>query len=206
MVSEGIVALVWAAAAIAFTGGYDQLAEYMAAGHNPSSLVKDISMTWLGPIGGILAIIGVIAAPISSGDTALRSARLIIADTLKIGQKKLWRRILVSIFIFAIAFLLMMIDFNVLWRYFAWCNQTLAVFTLWAVTVWLARNHKCYIITLIPALFMTVVCTCYLLYAPRPEGIGLSQSIALGSGIVVAIILFSIFLRWRSQLPAITKQ
>lgn len=97
----------------------------------------------------------------------------------------------------------MMIDFNVLWRYFAWSNQTLSVFTLWAVTVYLARNRKAYVITLIPALFMTVVCTSYLLYAPRPEGFGLDISIALGAGLVMASVFGTIFAAWlrRSQSP-----
>src|SRR5699024_8098625 len=120
-------------------------------GKTPAILVNDISVGWLGTFGGILAMLGVIAAPITSGDTALRSARLIAADFLHIPQKKIRNRLLVSIPIFILAWLVMMIDFEVLWRYFAWCNQTLAVFTLWALTVWLAKEHKCYWLTLIPA-------------------------------------------------------
>ena len=152
MVVEGIVALIWAAAAIAFfNGSFDALSEFLK-GKTPAILVNDISVGWLGTFGGILAMLGVIAAPITSGDTALRSARLIAADFLHIPQKKIRNRLLVSIPIFILAWLVMMIDFEVLWRYFAWCNQTLAVFTLWALTVWLAREHKCYWLTLIPAL------------------------------------------------------
>ena len=153
MVVEGIVALIWAAAAIAFfNGSFDALSEFLK-GKTPAILVNDISVGWLGTFGGILAMLGVIAAPITSGDTALRSARLIAADFLHIPQKKIRNRLLVSIPIFILAWLVMMIDFEVLWRYFAWCNQTLAVFTLWALTVWLAKEHKCYWLTLIPALF-----------------------------------------------------
>lgn len=132
MVAEGIVALIWAAAAISFTGSYDSLGAYMAGeGHSAATLVNDISVGWLGTFGGILALLGVVAAPITTGDTALRSARLIVADFLKIDQKKTMRRIFVSLPLFAVTFLLVQIDFQVLWRYFAWCNQTLAVFTLW---------------------------------------------------------------------------
>ena len=151
MIAEGLVALIWAAAAIAFTGGYGELSEYMAAHNGAGDLVADISVGWLGTFGGVLAILGVVAAPITTGDTALRSARLIAADVLHIDQSKLMRRLMVSLPLFAIAFGLMCIDFNILWRYFAWTNQLLAAFTLWAATVYLARHRRLYIVTLIPA-------------------------------------------------------
>ncbi|MDE6805763.1 MAG: carbon starvation protein A, partial [Muribaculaceae bacterium] len=199
MVCEGIVALIWAAAAIAFTGGYDGIATFMAdpANGGAGGLVHRISLEWLGAVGGVLAMFGVIAAPITSGDTALRSARLIAADFLRIDQSKLWKRLAVSIPIFGLSFLIMMIDFNVLWRYFAWCNQMLAVFTLWAITVWLSREvrgkvlglFRAYWLTLLPAMFMTVVCITYILFAPRPEGFGLPYEAALGSGLAVSLIL-----------------
>ena len=199
MVAEGVVALIWAAAAIAFTGGYDQLATYMAEHNNSAgALVNDISMSWLGSFGGILALLGVVAAPITSGDTALRSARLIAADVLHYDQSKTSKRLIISIPIFAAAFGIMMIDFSVLWRYFAWCNQTLAVFTLWAITVYLARHKKFYLITLIPALFMTVVSVSYILFAP--EGFGLSYPIAVGSGIAVAIVLLGLFFNYINRI------
>ena len=194
MVAEGIVALIWAAAAIAFTGGYERLAEYFATHTGGAgTLVTDISMTWLGAIGGILAIIGVVAAPITSGDTALRSARLIVADMLHIGQAKAWKRLLISIPIFALVSVLLLIDFTVLWRYFAWSNQTLAVFTLWAATVYLARHRKAYMITLAPAVFMAVVCVSYILFAPCTEGFGLSADLSLGTGIATAIVFICLF-------------
>jgi len=197
MVAEGIVALIWAAAAIAFTGGYEQLATYMAEHNNSAAaLVKDVSVTWLGALGGVLALLGVIAAPITSGDTALRSARLIAADFLHIDQSKIVKRLLVSVPIFVAAFFIMLIDFSVLWRYFAWCNQTLAVFTLWAITVYLARHKKAYIITLIPAIFMTVVSVSYILFAPSPEGFGLNYNVAVGCGGAVAVLLTMIVLNY----------
>ena len=201
MVAEGVVALIWAAAAIAFTGGYDQLATYMAEHNNSAGvLVNDISMSWLGTFGGILALFGVVAAPITSGDTALRSARLIAADFLHYDQSSVAKRLIISVPIFAAAFGIMMIDFSVLWRYFAWCNQTLAVFTLWAITVYLARHKKTYIITLIPAMFMTVVSISYILFAPTPEGFGLSYPIAVGSGIVVALVLLGLFFNYINRI------
>ncbi len=207
MVAEGIVALVWAAAAIAFTGGYEQLAAYMAAnGGGAGALVKDISIGWLGTIGGVLAILGVVAAPITTGDTALRSARLIIADSFKLPQGTLRQRLMVSIPIFAIVFIVMNIDFMVLWRYFAWSNQTLAVFTLWAVAVWLARSSRApwYLMAMIPALFMTVVCVSYLFFAPSPEGFGLDLTVAVGIGGCVAGVLLLLFMRRLAALRPAT--
>lgn len=188
MVAEGLVALVWAAAAIAFTHGYDGLNEYIGSG-TPARLVKDISVTWLGPVGGILAIIGVIAAPITTGDTALRSARLIAADFMRFGQRTFVRRLILSLPIFVLAFCVMLIDFKVLWRYFAWCNQTLAVFTLWGATVYLARNMRPYIVTLLPAMFMTAVSVSYIMCASKPEGLGLDTMLAVVTGCMVAVVL-----------------
>lgn len=201
MVAEGIVALIWAAAAITFTGGYGELADYMAQhGGKPATLVNDISITWLGSVGGILALLGVIAAPITTGDTALRSARLIAADFMHFDQKPILKRLAVSLPIFALCFAVMLIDFNVLWRYFAWVNQTLAVFTLWAVTVYLARHRKAYIVSLIPALFMTMVSVSYILFAPSPEGFGLGLFVALTCAAVVGLVTLSLFIRYLTLL------
>ncbi len=196
MVAEGIVALIWAAAAIAFTGGYQGLNDYMADGGTAGSLVHDISLGWLGTAGGILALFGVIAAPITTGDTALRSARLITADFFKVGQSKFTGRLLVSLPLFALTFAVMMIDYNILWRYFAWVNQTLSVFTLWAITVWLARHRKAYVISLVPALFMTIICVSYIFYAPSPEGFGLPLAAATGIAAAVAVASVAMFIRY----------
>lgn len=201
MVAEGIVALIWAAAAITFVGGYDQLAQYMAEhGGKPAMLVNEISISWLGSLGGILALLGVIAAPITTGDTALRSARLIAADFLKFNQKTILRRLVVSLPIFALCFGVMMIDFNVLWRYFAWCNQTLAVFTLWAASAYLYRFGRAYIITMLPAMFMTAVCVCYILFAPSPEGFGMPWTYAVLCSLGATALCTAAFARMAPRL------
>lgn len=199
MVTEGVIALIWAAAAIAFTGGYDGLAEYMATpGNSQGSFVTDVSFAWLGTAGGILAILGVVAAPISTGDTALRSARLTLAEIFNLPQKKLFNRFVICLPLFVVTFILMLVDFEVLWRYFAWTNQTLAVFTLWASTVYLARHGKFYWLTLVPALFMQMVTVSYILLAPRPEGFGFGHSLAFAVATlscVTALGAFSYYLR-----------
>ena len=203
MVSEGLVALIWAAAAITFTGGYDELQEYVGTG-TPAVLVDTLSKSWLGKVGGILAVLGVIAAPVTSGDTALRSARLIVADFMNVEQKSILKRFLVSLPVFALCFLIMMLPYDALWRYFAWCNQVLAVFTLWTATVWLASQDRNYFITLIPALFMTCVTVSYIIFAPEGlQGImnntfeieiPLYSAIALGG--VVSLIFLYLFRRY----------
>ena len=205
MVAEGIVALIWAAAAIAFTGGYDNLQEYMG-GASPAVLVDNLSRTWLGRFGGILAILGVIAAPITTGDTALRSARLITADFMKVNQKTVLKRLAVSVPLFALCFVVMMLPYDALWRYFAWCNQVLAVFTLWTASVWLASRNRNYIIALIPALFMTAVTVSYIIFAP--EGLqGIANSVfefeipytlAVGCGIAVSLAFYGLFRKYIS--------
>lgn len=200
MITEGIVALIWAAAATYFF--HTEAGASIFAGNsgndNAAVVVDSITKEWLGAVGGILAILGVIAAPITSGDTAFRSARLIVADFLHISQKPIMKRLMISIPLFAIGFLLLQIDFSIIWRYFAWCNQTLAVFTLWALTVYLAQAKKIYIITLIPALFMTMVCTTYILVAP--EGLKLGMDISQIIGGIVTVCLFVLFLIWKRNL------
>ena len=210
MAAEGVVALIWAAAAITFTRGYDGLQEFLGGG-SPAVLVDTLSRSWLGTFGGILAVLGVIAAPITSGDTALRSARLIAADFMNLKQKKITSRLMVSVPLFVVCFIIMLLPYDALWRYFAWCNQVLAVFTLWTLTVYLAKKAKAYIITLIPALFMTAVTVTYIFYAP--EGLGIisdslwgvriSYELSVGIGLGVTAVfayLFARFLRGSEKL------
>lgn len=193
MITEGIVALIWAAAAIKFAGSYQALADL----GTPAVVVDTICRSWLGTLGALLAILGVVAAPVTSGDTAFRSARLIAADMFRIKQHKLWRRLAISLPLFAVAALLIfLIGFDELWRYFAWSNQTLATITLWASAVWLRQRHKCYWIALVPALFMTVVCTAYILVAP--EGFSLAWSIGIGAGLAMMLLTASLWC-WTSK-------
>ena len=202
MITEGIVALIWAASASSFfagmfpdcANGIEALQKYSAQGHETAEIVAAICKGWLGTFGGILAIVGVVVAPITSGDTALRSGRLIIADFLHFDQKPLLKRLAVAIPMFAITFLVMNLKSDVLWRYFAWSNQTLSIFTLWACTVYLYKNHKYFFITIIPAMFMTAVCFTYILSAP--EGFHLNYYLSIGCGIAMAFVFLGIFIFW----------
>ena len=196
MITEGVVALIWAAAAIKFAstlpGEAGQTAyEKLFALGNPAIVVKEVSVGWMGAVGAALAILGVVAAPITSGDTAFRSARLIAADFLHISQKSIGKRLMLCLPLFVITTGLFFIDFNALWRYFAWTNQTLACIMLWAATVWLRKNARCYWIALLPALFMTVVCTSYILIAP--EGFSLPLSVGIIAGLVMMVLLALLF-------------
>lgn len=198
MITEGIVALIWAAAATYFyhENGMDET--------NASVIVDAITKDWLGAVGGVLAILGVIAAPITSGDTAFRSARLIVADFMGMEQRSIRRRLYICIpmFLAAIGLLLYSLKdaagFDMIWRYFAWANQTLSVFTLWAVTVYLARKGRYYWVTLIPALFMTCVCSTYLCIAP--EGLRLTPGFAYGIGGVCVCIAVIWFVVWKKKI------
>lgn len=198
MIVEGIVALIWAAAATYF------FHENGMGESNAAVVVDSITKEWLGSFGGLLAILGVIAAPITSGDTAFRSARLIVADFLHMEQKSISKRLMICIplFVAAIALLLYSLKdqagFDMIWRYFAWCNQTLAVFTLWALTIYLVEERKLYWVTLIPALFMTAVCGNYIFVAP--EGFGLSTPISMVvTGVILVVVLF-LFFRWKQKV------
>jgi carbon starvation protein CstA len=187
MITEGVVALIWAAIGMAFYGGVGPLNEVMVANKgNAAFVVNEISNSLLGKLGGALALLGVVAAPITSGDTAFRSARLIVADFLKLKQGPVKNRLLISVPLFAVGYGLTLFDFSIIWRYMAWSNQTLAMVVLWAITVYLAQEKKFYWITLIPALFMTVVITSYLMFAP--EGFGLSYMVSLSVGIATALV------------------
>ncbi len=195
MITEGIVALIWAAAATYFYH------ENGTSESNASVIVDAITRNWLGTVGGILAILGVVAAPITSGDTAFRSARLIVADFMKMEQKSIRRRLYICIPMFIIAVCLLLYSlkdaegFDKIWRYFAWGNQTLAVFTLWAVTVFLVKARKNYWVTFIPALFMTSVCATYICIAP--EGLHQSHFISYCVGIACVLIAIIWFLSWK---------
>jgi carbon starvation protein CstA len=189
MITEGIVALIWAAVSMTFFGSVEELNQAMSLnGNNAAWAANEISLKMLGPAGGILALLGIVAAPITSGDTAFRSARLIIADVFKVSQIKFSKRLLLSLPLFVIAFALTQIEFGVIWRYFAWSNQTLATIVLWTITVYLVNERKNHWVSLIPAVFMTAVCSSYILIAP--EGFQLPHLISYAlSGVFTASII-----------------
>jgi len=197
MVMEGIVALIWAAIAMAFFGSIEGLNEVMGKeGRTAAYVVNLISNTLLGRLGAILALLGVVAAPITSGDTAFRSARLIIADAFSISQTKIKNRLLIAVFLFVGSFFLTQINYSILWRYMAWSNQTLATITLWAVTVYLYRENKFYWISLLPAAFMTMVTSTYFFFAPETLSLPYNLSLVLGVSVTIFILgLFFIYVR-----------
>lgn len=196
MVTEGIVALIWAAAATYFFSPEGQaffgVTEPEKVNGNSAVIVNLLSTGWLGVVGGALAILGVVAAPITSGDTAFRSARLIVADFLHLEQRSVVKRLMICIPMFIVAILILIYSlsdpagFEKIWRYFAWSNQTLATFTLWAITVYLAQKKKPYWITLIPALFMMSVVLTYILF--DRSGIALSYTVSVTTAVVVTLL------------------
>lgn len=205
MITEGLVALVWATVAMWFfydspTPGYEQLAAAKGFHTSAPMVVTTVCQDWLGLLGGVLAILGVVAAPITSGDTAFRSARLIVASALKLNQKPKMNRLYVCLPIFVVSIALLAWQssnpdgFNVIWQYFGWSNQTLSVFTLWAITVYLVRKNKPYVITLLPALFMTGVCSTYLFISK--QAFGLQEDLAYYLGILTVIIAMVWFVVW----------
>ncbi len=215
MITEGVVALIWATVSSWFfynegTPGY----ELISAANNgffssAPAVVSLVCNEWLGVAGAILAMLGVVAAPITSGDTAFRSARLIIAEWLKLEQKPIRNRFYISIplFVAAIALLIWQVEnpdgFNVIWQYFGWSNQTLSVFTLWTLTVYLVIQRKPYIITLIPALFMTTVCSTFVFVSPQALQLG-EVGYWLGCGAFFVALIW--FVLWFQKYKKHVKQ
>ena len=192
MVVEGILALIWAAIAMSFFHGQPQLAAIYGA--SPGVGVNEMATALIGPIGLIFAIIGVVICPITTGDTALRSARITIADEFKLNQEKLTSRLQIAVPLFILSFAITFVDFTLIWRYFAWAQLIIAVAVLLAATVYLIENKKHFIITFVPAILCTAIAIAYILQAP--EGLGLDSFVAnLISVIVIAII--SAFFIWK---------
>ena len=208
MITEGIVALIWATVASWFFygGGAAEVGSGLSAAA-PEVVVK-VSEGWLGILGGILAILGVVAAPITSGDTAFRSARLIVADFLHLPQKPIRNRLIISIPLFILASFLLWYNiadedgFNVIWRYFGWANQTLAVFMLWTATAYLVkyRGGMSFMLTLLPAAFMTAICVTYLCVAKIGLNLPVTWNWYIGiSTFVLSLAVFSILYMRRKQ-------
>ena len=220
MITEGVVALIWATVSMYFFyyGGWRECVspevaqDFIAQADGGKSLlqnftapqvVKIVCSSWLGVAGGILALLGVVAAPITSGDTALRSARLIIAEFIGLEQRSLSKRLYVCIPLFAVTVGILVWQmenpdgFNIIWQYFGWANQTLSVFTLWTITVYLVQNKKPFIISLVPAVFMTVVCSTFLLVSKT--AFGLQETIAYSGSAIVLVVALVWFFSWYSK-------
>ena len=207
MITEGVVALIWAAVSswFFFDGGSAEVGSTLSA--SAPKVVASVSMKWLGVVGGILAVLGVVVAPITSGDTAFRSARLIIADYMNLDQKPILKRLAICIPLFLLASLLLWFNvededgFNVIWRYFGWANQTLAVFALWTATAYLSKNTKGvrYLVALIPAAFMTAVCVTYICVASIGLNLPLTWNWPIGIAVFVLSLATFFLLRRRNK-------
>ena len=220
MITEGMVALIWATASMYFFyyGGWREVVDAETVGafirqqgedgktlvqfFDAPAVVKYICSGWLGVFGGVLAMLGVVAAPITSGDTAFRSARLIIAEAIGLEQRSVRKRLYVCLPLFGAGLMLLFWQmenpngFNIIWQYFGWANQTLAVFTLWTITVYLVQRQKPFYVTLIPALFMTAVCSTFLLVSN--QALGVDESVALPfavSSVAIALVWFVLWKR-----------
>lgn len=196
MIAEGLIALVWAAAGVSC---YESSTALMEAGGGCSAVVYNICTSTMGKIGGVLALIGVIVCPISSGDTAYRSARITLADWLSIEQSNLKKRFLLTAVLLVAGGIICHIDYSVVWRFFSWANQTLAMITLWTASVYLRKNKKKYIITLVPAAFMTAVSITYFFVAPEClgglwTGLKIANEIYYPIAVVAGIIVAGLFL------------
>nr|WP_287411010.1 carbon starvation protein A [Pseudodesulfovibrio sp.] len=195
MIAEGIIAIIWASLAIAFFDTPEELNEVLGTG-GPALVVNTVSTELLGAFGGILAVIGVVLLPVTSGDTAFRSARLIIADFMGLSQKENMKRIFIAVPLFLVGFMVSLTEFGLIWRYFGWANQTMAAIVLWAASAHLAMVGKSHWLTTIPALFMTCVVSTFLCYAQI--GFNLPMPVATGVGIAVSVISLILFLRYRT--------
>lgn len=194
MITEAVIAMIWAAASMSLFHG-ENLNALIDAG-TPSAVVNEVSTTLLGAIGGTIAVLAVIILPITSGDTAFRAARSVIADYIKFNQKKVRNRLLIALPLFAISIILTQIDFDLLWRYFSWANQTTAALALWIATMYLLVKGKKYWISLIPALFITDMVLVYILNAQI--GFNLSIDVSHIGGIILTIA-FSIWFFWKAK-------
>ena len=198
MVLEGLTALCWAAIAMAFFHGQPQLAVIYGAA--PSVGVNEMAVTLLGPIGLILTVIGVVICPITSGDTALRSARITLADALQLNQEKLHSRLKLAVPLFLAAFALTFVDFSLIWRYFAWVQLIIATVVLFAASVYLIQKGKHYFVAFIPAIACTIIALGYILQAP--EGLMLPSMIANVISIIATVVIAILFLKkYRKTSP-----
>ena len=201
MIAEGIVAMIWASAAMAYFGGPEGLNKAAAEGImidgvltqvTPAIAVDMICKSWLGKVGAVIAVVGVVVCPITSGDTAFRSMRLTLADLFRYDQKKIANRLVVSVPVFIVAYFCCMMDFSTIWNYVGICNQILAALVLWTVAAYLMKSGKPHWMASVPATFLTFVCVSYFMIAPyRSGGLHLDPAIGYVSGAVVALSVFA---------------
>ena len=201
MITESIIALIWAAIAMAFWGGTEGLNNAIAQyGGSAARMVNTISVETLGSFVAPFVVVGVVACAITSGDTAFRSARLIAADMLNISQTGLTKRVLVSLPLFLLGvFIIFALPFQTIWSYFAWMNQTLAAITLWCITVYLAKHGKPIIIGLLPALFMTYVCSSYIFISPMMVGLENKTLAYILGGVLALLVSIAAMLKTRTS-------
>ena len=200
MISEGIVALIWATAAISYFGGADGLNIAADAGKTPAIMVNEICNSWLGRAGAIIAILGVVVCPITSGDTAFRGLRLLLADAFKYQQKPIKNRLMLAVPMFVIAYLLCNLDFSTIWKYVGIINQVLATIVLWTAAAYAVTVRKPHWILSIPATFLTMICVSYFFIAPyKAGGLSLDPLIGYITGITVAIAILIIFINRKAK-------
>ncbi|WP_342607550.1 carbon starvation protein A [Vibrio tritonius] len=186
MIGEGIIALIWCAVALSFFGSLEALTDAVNHG-GPGNVVYSASFGLLGVFGGVLAFLGVVILPITSGDTAFRSSRLILAEYFNMEQKSLRNRLLMAVPLFIIGGALTQVDFGIIWRYFGFANQTTAVMMLWTASAYLIRHNKLHWISTIPAVFMTAVCITFILNNST-LGFGMPMQISTLSGSGLALV------------------
>ncbi|OOR87161.1 carbon starvation protein A [Moraxella caviae] len=184
MIAEGIIALIWCAVGMSFYPDLLSLQDAIAAG-SPSKVVYDSSIFYLGAIGGVFAVLGVVILPITSGDTAFRAARLIIAEFFNMEQRTLMKRLLIAVPLFVVGFIVSKVDFQILWRYFSWANQTVAVVMLWTAAGYLYRYRKFHWVCTLPAMFMSAACYTFLAYNKIGFGLDYQLSVYIGLGLTV---------------------
>ena len=195
MIAEGVIALIWCAVGLSFYDNLPLLLEAVNAG-SPSKVVYDSSLHFLGFVGGIFAVLGVVVLPITSGDTAFRAARIIIAEFFHMEQKTLAKRLVIAIPLFAVGYIVSKVDFTILWRYFTWANQTTAMVMLWTAAAYLYRYHKFHWVCTIPAAFISTVCFTYLAYNKIGFNLDYQLSVYIGFGLTaLCLVLFFTLLK-----------
>lgn len=187
MIGEGVIALIWCAIALSFFGDLNGLSAAISDG-GPGNVVYASSFGLLGVFGGILAFLGVVILPITSGDTAFRSSRLILAEYFNVNQKNLRNRLLMAAPLFVLGAILTQVDFGIIWRYFGFANQTTAVMMLWTASAYLLRHNKLHWISTVPAIFMTAVCITFILNNST-LGFGVAMNISTTLGILGALMV-----------------